>query len=46
MLLLLLAYRERQPRRVIAQTCNVSERALNYKIPAALAQLLDRADIL
>ena len=47
--MLLLAYRERQPRRVIAQTCRCSERALNYKIPAALAQLaqlLDRADML
>ncbi|HEX4758499.1 MAG TPA: sigma factor-like helix-turn-helix DNA-binding protein [Terracidiphilus sp.] len=47
--ILLLAYRDGQPHRVIAQMCRCSERALNYKIPAALAQLaqlLDRADIL
>ena len=47
--LLLLAYRERQPYRVIAQIARCSERALNYKIPIALAQLaklLDRAAML
>jgi len=47
--LLLLAYRERQPYRVIAQIARCSERAVSYKVPAALAQLaqlLDRANML
>ena len=47
--ILLLAFREHQPQRVICQIACCSERALAYKIPAALAQLatlLDRADML
>ena len=47
--ILLLAYRERQNRRVICQITNLSERAVWYKLPAALAQLaalLDRANLL
>lgn len=47
--ILLLAFRERQPNRVIAQITTWSTRALAYKIPAALAQLarlLDRANLL
>jgi DNA-directed RNA polymerase specialized sigma24 family protein len=47
--LLLLAYRERQPYRVISQITNWSETAIGYKIPAALAALaalLDRANLL
>jgi DNA-directed RNA polymerase specialized sigma24 family protein len=47
--LLLLAYRERQPLRIIAQITGWSPRALDYKIPAALhdlANLLDKADLL
>jgi len=45
--ILLLAFREHQPQRVICQIARCSERALSYKIPAALAQLaalLDRAN--
>ena len=47
--ILLLAFREHQPQRVIAQIARCSERAVSYKIPAALAQLarlLDRASML
>ena len=47
--ILLLAFREHQPHRVIAQIARCSERAVSYKIPAALAQLaqlLDRASML
>lgn len=47
--LLLLAYREEQPQRIIAQITGWSPRALNYKIPAAvadLARILDKADLL
>ena len=47
--LLLLAYRERQPQKVIAQITGWSHRAVSYKLPAALtdlARLLDRADLL
>jgi DNA-directed RNA polymerase specialized sigma24 family protein len=47
--ILLLAFREHQPQRVIAQVARCSERAVGYKIPAALAQLarlLDRASML
>jgi DNA-directed RNA polymerase specialized sigma24 family protein len=47
--ILLLAFREHQPQRVIAQIAHCSERAVGYKIPAALAQLarlLDRASML
>jgi DNA-directed RNA polymerase specialized sigma24 family protein len=47
--ILLLAFREHQPQRVICQIARCSERALAYKIPAALAQLaklLDRANML
>ncbi len=47
--ILLLAYRERQPHRVICHIANCSERALGYKLPIALrtlAQLLDRANML
>ena len=47
--ILLLAFREHQPQRVIAQIARCSERAVDYKIPAALAQLarlLDRASML
>jgi hypothetical protein len=47
--ILLLAFREHQPHRVIAQIARCSERAISYKIPAALAQLarlLDRASML
>lgn len=47
--ILLLAFREHQPQRVICQIARCSERALSYKIPAALAQLaqlLDRANML
>lgn len=47
--MLLLAYREQQPHRVICQITNLSERAVSYKLPAALAQLaslLDRANLL
>jgi hypothetical protein len=46
--LLLLAYREKQPQRVIAQITGWSPRALSYKLPAALtdlAHLLDKADL-
>jgi DNA-directed RNA polymerase specialized sigma24 family protein len=46
--ILLLAFREHQPQRVIAQIARCSERAVGYKIPAALAQLarlLDRASM-
>ena len=47
--ILLLAFREHQPQRVIAQIARCSERAVGYKIPAALAllaRLLDRASML
>ena len=47
--ILLLAYREKQPQRVIAQVTGWSPRALSYKLPAALgdlAHLLDKADLL
>ena len=47
--ILLLAFREHQPQRVICQIARCSERALAYKIPAALAQLarlLDRTNML
>ena len=47
--ILLLAFREHQPHSVIAQIARCSERAVSYKIPAALAQLaqlLDRASML
>ncbi len=47
--ILLLAFREHQPQRVIAQIARCSERAVGYKIPAVLAQLarlLDRASML
>ena len=47
--ILLLAYREKQPHKVIAQITGWSPRALSYKLPAALSQLarlLDRADLL
>jgi DNA-directed RNA polymerase specialized sigma24 family protein len=47
--LLLLAYREKQPQKVIAQITGWSPRALCYKLPAALAdlaRLLDKADLL
>ena len=47
--ILLLAFREHQPQRVIAQIARCSERAVAYKVPAALAQLarlLDRASML
>jgi hypothetical protein len=44
--ILLLAFRKRQPHRVIAQIARYSERAVSYKIPAAVAQLLDRANLL
>jgi DNA-directed RNA polymerase specialized sigma24 family protein len=47
--ILLLAFREHQPHRVIARIASCSERAVGYKIPAALAQLarlLDRASLL
>jgi DNA-directed RNA polymerase specialized sigma24 family protein len=47
--ILLLAFREHQPQRVICQIARCSESALAYKIPAALAQLariLDRASML
>jgi hypothetical protein len=46
--ILLLAFREHQPQRVICQIARCSERALTYKIPGALAQLaqlLDRASL-
>jgi DNA-directed RNA polymerase specialized sigma24 family protein len=46
---LLMAYRERQPQRIIAQITGWSPRKLNYMLPAALSQLarlLDRADLL
>lgn len=45
----LLAYREKQSQRVIAQITGWCLRALSYKLPAALADLvrvLDRADLL
>ena len=48
-IILPLAFRERQPPRVIAQIARCSERAVSYKIPAPLAQLarlLDRASML
>lgn len=47
--LLLMAYREKQPLRIIAQITGWSKRVLDYKIPAALldlARLLDKADLL
>ncbi len=47
--ILLLAFRDRQSRPMIARIYRCSERALSYKIPAALAQLarlLDRAFML
>ena len=47
--LLLLAYREKQPQRTIAQITGWSPRAISYKLPAALldlARLLDKADLL
>jgi DNA-directed RNA polymerase specialized sigma24 family protein len=47
--ILILAFREHQPYRVITQIARCSERAVSYKIPAALAQLarlLDRASML
>lgn len=47
--MLLLAYREKQPYRVISQITGWSPRALDYKLPAALAtlaRLLDKADLL
>ncbi len=47
--ILLLAFRGRQPQRLIAQIARCSERAVSYKIPASLAQLarlLDRASML
>jgi len=47
--LLLMAYREKQPLRIIAQITGWSMRALDYKLPAALldlARLLDKADLL
>jgi len=47
--LLLLASREKQPQRVIAQITGWSPRALSDKLPAALvdlARLLDQADLL
>ena len=46
---LLLAFRERQAYRVIAQIARCSERAVSYRVPAALARLpvlLDRASML
>ena len=47
--LLLLAYREKQPMRIVAQITGWSLRALDYKLPAALldlARVLDKADLL
>jgi DNA-directed RNA polymerase specialized sigma24 family protein len=47
--MLLLAFREHQPHRVIAQIARCSVRAIEYKLPTALAQLarlLDRANLL
>lgn len=47
--LLLLAYREKHPHKVVAQITGRSLRALDYKLPAALAdlaRLLDKADLL
>jgi DNA-directed RNA polymerase specialized sigma24 family protein len=47
--ILLLAFREHQAQRGIAQIAHCSERVAGYKIPAALAQLarlLDRASML
>lgn len=47
--LLLLAYREKQPQKVIAQITGWSTHAPSYKLPAALADLariLDKADLL
>jgi hypothetical protein len=47
--ILLLAFREHQPQRVICRIARCSGRALAYKVPAALAQLaalLDRANML
>ena len=40
--ILLLAFREHQPQRVICQIARCSERALAYKVPAALAALIAR----
>jgi DNA-directed RNA polymerase specialized sigma24 family protein len=47
--LLLLAYREKQPQRTIAEITGWSPRAISYKLPAALldlARVLDKADLL
>jgi DNA-directed RNA polymerase specialized sigma24 family protein len=47
--LLLLAYREKQPQRIISQITGWSSRAISYKLPVALldlARLLDKADLL
>jgi len=47
--ILLLAYREHQPHRVIAQIARCSERTISNRIPqalAALAAILDRANLL
>ena len=48
-MILVLAYRDRQPQAVIAQTLNCSPRAIAYQLPKALdhlANALDRAGIL
>lgn len=47
--MLLLAYREKQPQRTIAEITGWSPRAISYKLPAALldlARVLDKADLL
>ena len=47
--LLLLAYREKQPQKVIVDIAGWSQQALSYKLPAALtdlARLIDKADLL
>jgi hypothetical protein len=46
---LVMAYREKQPQRTIAQITGWSPRAISYKLPAALLDLsnvLDKADLL
>jgi DNA-directed RNA polymerase specialized sigma24 family protein len=44
--ILLFAFREHQPQGVIARITRCSERAVHSKVPAAPAQLLDRASML
>lgn len=47
--MLLRAYREKQPQRTIAEITGWSPRAISYKLPAALldmVRIFDKADLL